>query len=62
MAVLRGAAAPGSGKARPGDHFPELLPRGDMGEADLADRLQIEQGQALGEELAIDDPLAEARE
>src|SRR5205085_4849847 len=43
-----------------GDRLPELLPRRDMGEADLADRLQIEQGQALGEELAIDDALAEA--
>src|SRR6478672_3322258 len=48
------------GQGQAGDHLPELLARGDMGEADLADRLQVEQGQALGEELAIDDALAEA--
>src|SRR6476661_1162266 len=47
------------GQGQAGDHFPELLARGDMGEADLADRLQVEQGQTLGEELAIDDALAE---
>src|SRR3954447_18785866 len=44
-----------------GDHLAQLLARGDMSNADLAQLLEIEQGEALGEELAIDDPLAEAR-
>ena len=42
------------------DHFAQFLARGDMAEAGVGDLLQVEQGQALGEELAVDDALAEA--
>src|SRR5688500_11242972 len=51
LALLRQAEA--------GDHLAQLLAGGDVAEADVADQGEVEQGQALGEELAIDDPLAE---
>ena len=47
---------------RPGDHLAQLLPGGDVADADFAELLQVEQGQALGEQLAVDDALAKARE
>ena len=49
------------GQAEAGDHLAQFLPRRDMGDADLAELVEIEQGEPLGEELAIDDALAEAR-
>ena len=55
------SVAPGSGNAKPGDHLAQFLARGDVADADLAELLQVEQGQALGEQLAVDDALAKAR-
>ena len=52
----------GVGDAEPGDHLAQLLPGGDVGDADFAELLEVEQGQALGEQLAVDDALAEARD
>src|SRR4051794_4624197 len=51
----------GAGDAEARDHLPKLLPCGDVADADLAQLLQVEQGQALGKQLAIDDALAETR-
>ena len=52
--------SPGAGNAEPRDHFAQFLPGGDVGDADFAEIGEVEQGQALGEQLAVDDPLAEA--
>src|SRR6478752_4188388 len=43
----------------PGDHLAKLLTGGDVGDADFAELVEVEQRQALGEELAVDDALAE---
>ena len=53
-----GARRRSPGRAKPGDHLAQFLPRGDVADADLAELLQVEQGQPLGEQLAIDDALA----
>src|SRR5438270_503454 len=45
---------------QPGDHLAQLLTGGDVAETDFAELLQVEQGQALGKELAVDYALAEA--
>src|SRR4051812_37663684 len=42
------------------DHLAQLLARGDVAEADFAELLQVEQGEALGKEFAVDHALAEA--
>ena len=42
------------------DHLAQLLAGGDVAEANFAELLQVEQGQALGKQLAVDDALAEA--
>ena len=50
----------GDGEA--GDHLAEFLAGGDVGDPDFAELREIEQRQALGEQLAVDDALAEARD
>ena len=50
----------GVGDAEAGDHLAQFLPGGDVGDADFAELLQVEQGQALGEQFAVDHALAEA--
>src|SRR5207253_5211680 len=47
--------------AQTGNHLAKFLPCRDVAEADFAELLQVEQGQALGKQFAVDDPLAEAR-
>jgi hypothetical protein len=47
--------------AEAGDHLAQFLPGGDVADADLAQMRQVEQGQSLGEEFAIDDAFAKAR-
>src|SRR4029079_14615649 len=49
----------GAGDAQAGDHLAQLLARGDVGDADFAQLLQVEQGQALWEQLAVNDALTE---
>jgi hypothetical protein len=44
------------------NHLAKLLAGGDMADPDLAQMRKVEQGQPLGEQLAIDDPLAKARD
>src|SRR5436305_706645 len=44
------------------DHLAQFLAGGDVTEADLAQLLQVEQGQALREQFAVDDALAKARD
>src|SRR4051812_26326756 len=47
--------------AEPRNHLAQFLARRNVAEAHLAQLLQVEQGQALGKQLAIDDALAETR-
>src|SRR5258708_6249014 len=49
-----------AGDAKAGDHLAQLLARGDVGDSNFAELLQVEHSQSLGEELAVDDALAEA--
>src|SRR6185369_5170779 len=50
----------GAGDGEASDHLAQFLASSDVRDADLAELLQVEQRQALGEQLAIDDALAEA--
>src|SRR5881227_1084764 len=49
-----------AGNAEAGDHLSQLLSRGDVRDSDFAQLLEVEQRQALGEELAVDHALAKA--
>src|SRR5947208_4541581 len=42
------------------NHLPQLLAGGDVGNSDFAELLEIEQGQALWKQFAVDDALTEA--
>src|SRR5688572_11303931 len=50
----------GARDAKAGDHLAQLLAGGNVSHADFAQLREVEEGQALGEELAVDDALAEA--
>src|SRR3954463_16745700 len=52
----------GTRNAKPRNHLPEFLAGGDVADANVAELLEVDQGQALGEQLAIDHALAEARD
>src|SRR4051812_4806624 len=50
----------GTRNAKPRNHLPEFLAGGDVADADVAELLEVDQGQALGEQFAVDHALAEA--
>src|SRR4051812_47299259 len=57
---LRHRARLGDAKSR--NHLAQLLAGGDVGDADLAELGQVDQRQALGEQFAVDDSLAQTRD
>src|SRR5438270_1362016 len=50
----------GTGNREAGDRLPQLLAGGDVADCDVAGLLEIEERQSFGEQLAIDNALAEA--
>src|SRR5688500_16323775 len=52
----------GARYAEAGDHLPQLLPSGDVADADLTQLGEVQERQALGEKLAVDDALAKPRD
>src|SRR3982751_5603487 len=52
----------GAGDTEPGNHLAQFLAGSDVADADLAELRQVEQRQALGEQLSIDHPFAKTRD
>jgi hypothetical protein len=48
--------------AEAGNHLAQLLAGGDVADANVAELLEVEQGEALGKQLAVDDTLAKTRD